>query len=345
MPKIEIINPVDYPNWDDLVLSAKDYSVFHSSSWAKVLCESYHYTPIYFALCDDGKLSALISAMEVNSILTGRRGVSLPFTDHCEPIIDNGARFQDMFNHVIKHGKKKGWKVLELRGEQNLFPSAMNSATYYNHVLTLSKNEGELFSSFKGSTRRNIRKAVAEGIETRICDSLESVKEFYKLNCMTRKQHGLPPQPYYFFEKVHDHIISKNFGFVMLASYNKKNIAGAIYFHFGEKAVFKYGASDKAYQHLRGNDLVMWEAIKWYCKNGHKSLCFGRTDLENRGLRQFKAGWGTIECIINYYRYDLVRDVFVVEPPKVTALQNRIFSKMPISLLNVIGSALYRHMG
>jgi len=49
---------------------------------------------------------------------------------------------------------------------------------------------------------------------------------------------------------------------VVLASFDQENVAGAIYFHLGEKAVFKYGASDKKFQHLRANNLVMWEAIK-----------------------------------------------------------------------------------
>jgi hypothetical protein len=345
MPKIETLNPLDYPNWDNLVLSARDYSFFHSSSWAKVLCESYHYTPAYFTSFDDGKLSALISVMEVNSILTGRRGVSLPFTDHCDPIIDDGVQFQDVFDHVIKYGKKKGWKFLELRGGQNLFPSAKTFGTYYNHVLSLSRDEQKIFSGFRDSTKRNVRKALAEGVKTEICNSLESMKEFYRLNCMTRKQHGLPPQPFNFFQKVHDDIISKSLGFVVLASHSGENIAGAVYFHFGDKAVYKYGASDRAHQHLRANNLVMWEAIKWYCQNGCKSFCFGRTEPENQGLRQFKTGWGTSERIINYYRYDLVRNAFVTESKKVTELQNRIFSKMPVPLLNIIGSALYRHMG
>ena len=37
-------------------------------------------------------------------------------------------------------------------------------------------------------------------------------------------------------------------GFVILASHQDKVIAGAIYFHFGEKVIYKYGASNKCYQ-------------------------------------------------------------------------------------------------
>jgi lipid II:glycine glycyltransferase (peptidoglycan interpeptide bridge formation enzyme) len=162
---------------------------------------------------------------------------------------------------------------------------------------------------------------------------------------MTRKEHGLPPQPFNFFKNIYDHVISKNLGMVTLASLGQENVAGAIYFHFGEKALYKYGASDKKIQQLRPNNLVMWEAIKWYSQNGYKSLCFGRTEPENQGLIQFKSGWGTTEQQINYYRYDFKKEAFVTGTSKVTGFHNKIFRRMPAPLLRGIGSALYKHVG
>jgi hypothetical protein len=294
---------------------------------------------------DGGQLLALIPVMGVNSFLTGRRGVSLPFTDYCKPIIANGIPFQNLLEHIIENGKKSGWKSLELRSGNNLLPSTMPSITYLGHTLDLYHGEEEVFSNFKDSTKRNIKKAIKEKVSVEIFNSLESIKEFYTLNCVTRKQHGLPPQPFNFFKKIYDHVISRNLGFLILASYGGKNIAGAIYFHFGEKAVYKYGASDKRFQNLRANNLVMWEAIKWYSQNGYKNLCFGRTERENQGLIQFKSGWGTTEQQINYYRYDLNKGSFIPGSSKVTGFHNKIFRNLPLPLLKRVGSVLYKHVG
>jgi hypothetical protein len=301
--------------------------------------------------------------MEVNSFLTGKRGVSLPFTDYCEPIIDKDKDFADLFNSLIEYGKSRGWKYVEIRGgDRYLIPhsafrnpqsegpqpetwSIIPSLTYLGHTLILSDKEDQTFSSFRDSTRRNIKKATKEDVEVKIDHSIKSVEEFYRLNSLTRKEHGLPPQPFGFFGKIHDHIISKDLGMVVLASLNQENIAGAIYFHFGEKAFYKYGASDKKYQHLRGNNLVMWEAIKWYSQNEYKSLCFGRTEPENQGLIQFKSGWGTTEQQINYYRYDLKKGSFVSGSSRVTGFHNKIFKNTPVPILNRIGSILYKHVG
>ncbi len=342
---LQIINPITYPGWDDVLLSHADYSFFHSSAWASVLVESYGYTPKYFTIIDDHKLLALIPLMEVNSFLTGRRGVSLPFTDYCQPIVANGIPFQNLFEQVIENGKKCGWKSLELRSVSKLLPSTLPSLAYLGHVLDLSQNTGQILSNFRDSTKRNVQKAMKEGVEVKIDHSLESVNEFYRLNCMTRKEHGLPPQPIHFFKNIYDHVISKDLGMVVLASLDQENVAGAIYFHFGEKAVFKYGASDKKFQQLRANNLVMWKAIQWYSQNGCKSLCFGRTEPENQGLIQFKSGWGTTEQPIHYYQYDFKKGSFVRGSSKVTGFHNKIFKNMPIPISSKIGDLLYKHVG
>jgi hypothetical protein len=343
--ELKIINPLKYPGWDDLLLSNQDDCFFHSSSWAKVLCEAYKYEPLYFVMMEDTRLLALVPMMEVKSYLTGCRGVSLPFSDYCEPVAAEKEYFQETMKRLVKHGKKKGWKSIEWRGGEDLLEGSPHSSHYYEHVLNLSQDREKVFSNFHNNTKRNIRKAVWEGVVVKLYRSLESMNEFYRLHCVTRKKHGLPPQPYHYFVKIFEHVVSKNHGWVVLASHDNKNIAGAVFFHFGQKAIYKYGASDETYQHLRANNLIMWKAIKWFSQNGYQNLSFGRTDPENAGLKRFKEGWGTDERIIKYFKYDVVKEAFLHKSPQLTEFQKRIFSKMPRFLLRTTGALLYKHMG
>lgn len=340
---LQITNPLTDAAWDSLLLSHPGYSFFHSSAWAKVLREAYHYKPAYFTFVENGNLKVLVPVMQVDSFLTGKRGVSLPFTDYNDAIVSKDIFFGDIFNHMIQYGRNFRWKSLELRGEQNPGLPVSMSRTYSRHILNFRGKKDGLFSSLSANTRRNIKKADKSGVKVEICHSLDSIQEFHALNCMTRKRHGLPPQPFSFFKKVFEHILSKELGFVVLATYQNVRIAGAVYFHLGEKAYFKYGASDKNFHHLRPNNLVMWEAIKWYSENGFKNLCFGRTEPENQGLIQFKSGWSTTEQHMNYYRYDLRKNSFVPDSLRVTGFHNRIFKSMPAPVLNAVGALLYRH--
>ncbi len=149
----------------------------------------------------------------------------------------------------------------------------------------------------------------------------------------------------FFFEKIHEHIIVKKLGFVALASYQGSTIGGSVCFHFGDKAIYKYGASDNRYQHLRANNLILWEAIRHYVQSGQKSFSFGRTEPENKGLVQFKRGWGAEEYAINYFKYDLREKAFIKDKLQLTGFHNKVFAHTPIPLLRLAGSLLYRHVG
>lgn len=246
---------------------------------------------------------------------------------------------------ISEYGEKVGWKTVELRCRDIVLENAIPSQEFLNHVLELRGSEDELLSRFRDSTRRNIRKAKKEGVEVRIEDSFESIRQFYRLNCLTRKEHGLPPQPFGFFENLHRHLISKGAGIVAVAYHGKSPVSAAVYLHAGRQAFYKYGASDKNHFHLRANNLVMWEAIRWYLKNGYTSFCFGRTEVENEGLNQFKAGWATEEGKIRYYMYDINAKVFLKHKSNVSGVHNRIFRHMPMPLLRYSGEMLYRYFG
>jgi hypothetical protein len=310
-----------------------------------VLHESYGYKPLYFASFENGRLSCLMPFMEVDSWLTGRRGVSLPFTDQCPAIVAEQMVFQDTVKKVIGYGQKAGWRYIEWRDGRYFGEEARPSESYYAHELSLSKTEKELFSGLRDSTRRNVKKAAKTDVSVKVAQSLDSVRSFYRLNCVTRKRHGLPPQPLSFFKMVFEHVISKSHGIVVFALSAGKVIASSVFFHFGKSAIFKYGASDLAHQELRANNLVMWEAIKWFREKGFETLDLGRTELDNEGLLQFKRGWGVKESRIGYHRYDMKKKMFRKEHSMAAKLMNKAFTHTPVEMLALLGRTLYRHVG
>ena len=340
----QIINPTEIENWDDQVNELPGSSFFHGRAWAKVLAESYGYRPVYFTE-RKGSLAAVISMMEVSSFLTGKRAVSLPFTDYCEPLVPHTEVSKVLFEAIVQEGKKRQWKYIELRGGTDFLGDGPASAWFYRHTLDLSPGDAKLFKGLRDSTRRNIKKAEKEGVTVRFETTPEALREFYRLNCLTRREHGLPPQPWQFFEHLHEEILAKGMGSVALADYKGNTIAANVYLHANGEAIYKYGASDKAHQNLRANNVLMWESIKLYAGKGFKSLCFGRSEPENEGLRQFKTGWGADEQVINYYRYDMAANAFVPGKKTVSNRANQVFSRMPVPALKAIGGLLYRHMG
>jgi lipid II:glycine glycyltransferase (peptidoglycan interpeptide bridge formation enzyme) len=343
--KIEILNPTTLPDWDTQVQSFPECTFFHSAAWAKVLSEAYGFTPLYFCAKANERLKAVMPVMEVNSFLTGRRGVSLPFSDYCEPLAEDQAIISELFNEILEYGGRK-WKYIESRGENGYVGQRHQSCSYFKHILGLSDSAEKLLASFRKGTKSAITKAIRENqLQLRTTQGEDGIKEFYRLNCLTRKRHGIPPQPYHYFKILHDFVIAKGQGFIVLAEFENRIIASGVFLHFGKNAIYKYGASDTNFQQLRPNNLIVWEAIKWYCRNGFKEFDFGRTEPENEGLRIFKSGWNTVESIINYYKYDFNEKSYIVDQPIVNPFVIKVFNHVPIAASKFIGRVLYRHIG
>jgi hypothetical protein len=337
------VNPADCPGWDALVTAHPRCSFFHGSAWAKTLQGAYGFAPVYFTANEADGCSSILPLMEVNSWLTGRRGVALPFTDDCEPLYSDVASIRNLIQAALEFGRTRGWKSVECRGGRELFGEAPASLSFYGHSVDLEEDEDRMFARLESSVRRAIRKAEKSGVTVTISGSLEAMKVFYALQCKTRKKHGLPPQPFVFFRNIFEHILSKNLGMIVIASCQKRPVAASVYFQLGARAVYKYGASDEAFQHLRAANLVMWEAIKWHARNGAKTLHLGRTSIGNEGLRRFKLGWGAGEQKIEYVKYDLRNSRFVTDADEATGWYNRLFNVLPIGLSRLIGAVLYRH--
>jgi hypothetical protein len=336
-------DPIGFPGWDSLVTAQPRCSFFHGSAWAKTLQGAYDFKPVYFTAGETEGKSSILPLMEVNSWATGRRGIALPYTDDCEPLYSDSTSIQNLIQTATEFGRARGWKSVEWRGGRELFGEAPASLAFYGHRLDLEDDEGRMFDRLESSVRRAIRKAEKSGVTVTISQSLDAVNTFYSLQCKTRKKHGLPPQPFVFFLNIFEHILSKNQGMIAIASCQQRPIAASVYFQLGTRAVYKYGASDEAFQHLRGANIVMWEAIKWHARHGAKTLHLGRTSIGNEGLRRFKLGWGAGEQKIEYVKYDLRNNRYVTETDDATGWHNRLFNLLPMPLSRLIGALLYRH--
>jgi len=345
MDELTLINPVEQKNWNNLLLNTPGCSFFYTAGWADVLIRSYNYQPFYFCHKQKNGLDCLLPIMEVASPLTGKRGVCLPFTDFCEPLAANKDQFQELLGRAMELGRKRKWRYLEIRGGEKYLAEEKPSQVFGGHELDLSCDQQQLLSGLRNSTRRNIKKAQHEKVQVHVSTSLKALQEFCRLNILTRREHGLPPQPDRFFQNLYDCVIAQNMGFVVTASASGQIIAANVYLHFDKDVIYKYGASDRQYQHLRANNLVMWEAIKWSAAQGFKQMTLGRTEPEHKGLMQFKAGWGAKTYRICYYKYDLKQNAFVSESGSIHPVMNNIFSKLPPFALRTLGSILYRHMG
>ena len=285
--------------------------------------------------------------MEIDSWITGKRGISLPFTDTCEPLYHDPESLRWLISETRALALKRHWRCVEHRAGDG-FPTAEKpSISYYSHTLALVENTHTLFQQCRASTRRAKRKAETAGLTVARSQSLGSLAAYYRLNCLTRQRHGLPPQPWRFFESLHEQIIAPGNGSIFLATdqNTRQPIAGAVFLHQGLNAIYKFGASDRRFQLQRPSNLVMWKAIEWLAQNAYQKLDFGRTSFGNEGLRRFKRGWGASEKTVSYYRIDPKSNSIDIQSDQTDGWHIRFFRALPIPLARLAGQLLYRHVG
>src|SRR6266550_8604402 len=342
--QMRLLNPVLDPGWDHVVALHRDAGCFHTSAWAKVLHETYNHQPFYLQFSRGRRLAALIPLMEVRSPFTGRRGVCLPFSDACEPLIFDPEAMGLVRDRLVRFAQERRWKHLEIRGGKFFQLAARSATKFYGHTLDLRSGAEELSTRFSGPVRRAIRKAERSDVSAVVVRNRPAIGDFYRLHVQTRRRHGLPPQPASFFLNIYEHIIRPGLGVVVLAQHRSRPIAAAIFFRFRKNALYKYGASDKRFQELRANSLVMWRGIQFLARNGAEKLYFGRTACENDGLRRFKLSWHTEEETIDYFRVDPSGRHCLIPAHHDSGFHNGVFGRLPLVFNRLAGSMIYPHL-
>lgn len=341
---IEQVDPFEEKIWDDKVTARDDHSIFHRSAWARVLTEAYGHRPFYLRISVDGVEAALVPLMEVKSCLTGRRGVSLPFSDFAGLLWTDARLASPVYQALLDFAHGRRWKHLEIRGGAVPPTGAQPFLTYNSHRLDLRQGIEAIGKRLDSSVRQAIRKAERSGMNVTVERSLNAMEKFYDLHCRTRRRHGLPPQPFAFFKAIARNLMENNLGEIVLAKLGELPVAGAVFLHSGGQVIYKYGASDSKHWPLRPNQVVMWNAIRHFAGVGCKELHFGRTSQNDEGLSRFKRSWGCDSEALSYFRRECRTEKWDTASHQISENHSLIFGHLPIGLNRFAGRLIYPHL-
>lgn len=271
--------------------------------------------------------------------------MSLPFSDHCEPLLSDASELCDLVSSLREESDRWGAKYLELRllpGHEIPDRMLARSQTYCFHTLDLSPPLEEIFGRFhKDSIQRRIRRADRE-LSCEVGRSRELVNEFYRLLIMTRRRHHLPPQPRAWFQNLTECMGPKLE--IRVARKGGVSIAAMLTLRHGSTVVYKYGGSDQAFHHVGGMPYLFWNLIAASKQSEATKLDFGRSDLNNQGLITFKDRFGTTRKVMTYFRYPPAEERAAMAA-WVSRSLGRVLAMLPTAVMPVVGKIMYRHIG
>lgn len=343
--RIARLDPVADPRWVQFLARASGAGPFHHPAWLALLRRSYRYPVEAICVLDgDGEITAGVPLARVESRLTGRRLVSLPFSDACSPLLGAGPgpEASPALLEALRAERARTGLDLELRAGVRGIVGGHVVPRFLGHRLALGDDPAVVEHTMRPQVRRGIAKARREGVSVVRATDRAALETFYTLHLRTRRRQGVPTQPKSFITAFEE-LFALGLGFVLVSRHEGRPIAAAVFLSFGGTLLYKYGASDERHLAVRPNNLLFAEAIRAGCAMGCRELDFGRTDLDNAGLAAFKRSWGATETTLEYtYVADAPHRAGSGAASRVIA---GVIRRSPPLAGRAIGTALYRHVG
>ncbi|MGI0084074.1 MAG: GNAT family N-acetyltransferase [Nitrososphaerales archaeon] len=347
------IAPLCDPRWAEFITREPSASIFHTTGWLQALRRTYGYEPIVYTTSAPGaELRNGIVFCQVNSWLTGRRLVSLPFSDYCEPLVEDATDSKAIFDHLCEKKNRNGaWRYIEMRSIRPYQPTTSQFCSTYKYVLhrlDLQPSLIQLFGALqKNSTQRKIGRAEREGLRYEGGRNESLLLSFYRLLIATRRRHGVPPQPLSWFRNLID-CLGEALQ-IRVAFKGSRAVAAIITLRYKDTSIYKYGCSDEQFHSLGGMQFLLWRSIEEAKNLGLRTFDLGRSECDNEGLIRFKDRWGAIRSSVTYSRWMTSaksRDRY--KSPQAQwklRIAKRVMAHFPAPLLSAVGDILYKHIG
>lgn len=343
------IDPLVDERWPQFLDVCPDSSVFHSRGWLEALRLTYGYEPVVYTTSDPSQeLTNGVPFCRVKSWLTGKRLVSLPFSDHCQPLIDTPERLEQILHALHDHSADGSMKYIELRpvaSEASAYEGEAygESTQFYFHAVDLTGSLDDIYSHcHKTAIQQMVRRAEREQLVLEEGRSEEHLKMFFDMLLMTRRKHQMPPQPIEWFRNVLKCL--GNSAKIMVALHEGVPTASILTASHKSTHYYKYGCSDPRFSNLGGTPFLIWQAITQAKEQGACVFDMGRSEISNAGLVSFKNRWGARQMQISYYRCPSPLPSEGTGDWKMK-LAKQVFSRLPSNMMAMAGKALYRHVG
>lgn len=341
------INPLLDDRWSEFVDRHPNSSVFHTIGWLHALHATYGYEPVAFTTsAPSEKLTNALLFCVVRSWLTRDRLVSLPFTDHCEPLVENVEQLRTLCAHLETLRRTQGWRYAEMRTNGALLgavESFRECKVHQWHRLDLRSSLDVLYKGFhKDCIRRRIRHAERQGLRYEEGRNESLVRSLYDLIVLMRSRKHLPPQPFEWFQNLVA-CMGKDVCIRIVLKGNQP-VAGILTMNHRKKIYYKYGGSDARLHNLGATPMLFWQVIQAAKSAGMEELDLGRSELENQGLIRFKERWGAHSVRLTTWRSPADEVSPALERMKMRVARS-VCASVPHKMLVLAGRLIYRHVG
>ena len=286
--------------WQHTLSRFADRAIFQTSAWLQFLASTQKGDLVLAALHDGGNVVGYFTGLIVHRF--GIRVLGSPFpgwtTEHMGFNLADGVPRQAAIKALIPFAfSTLHCMHLEVVDRKLLVEDVSNIGLRFRVArefeLSLLRDEDELFVRMDPACRRNLRKAMKCGVTVEEAQDVGFADEYYaQLREVFHKQGLVPTYDINRVRELIKYLLSTG-TLLLLRARNSEGqcIATAIYLAMNELMYFWGGASWRAQQILRPNELLMWYAVRYWKARGITTFAMG-------GGGRYKQKFGAREIFV-----------------------------------------------
>jgi hypothetical protein len=344
----------DADSWEAALGEDPESWICHTFQWRDSLEASFpHIKCVPLLMKSDSVRITQIPLYRISSLMTGTKYVSVPFSSYSSILCDAPEHVTALTGYFDELRTAGGEKITfefhsnrthELFENSGLFRASRN---YLHHFIDLNQDIAAIHDSFHYScVKKPLKRSEKTGLVLTRASRASHVNDFYRLYCLTRQRHGLPPMPLRFLRSLFDNFFARGAMEIYFAEHKGQKVGGLLILKYKDMMLSEFGGDDFIHRSLYPNVFLYWNCIRIAHQAGLKKFSFGRTHQANDGLLGFKRHWGTQEERIVQYIYPKTdAPDRAKESSLAYRLVRRVSPRMPMPLFKLMGKVAYRYLG
>lgn len=264
------LKSIEREAWQDFQKEIPSGSLFHRWEWQDIIEVGFGVRVNRLGLFDDeGVLKGLLPLVERKMSLLKLAGSPLSGAATPHSGLLGPVPLTEFLPALEGYAAEKHLDYLELglpevMGKDALEQNGYNVEELVTLELPIPKEEEALWSGLEVRCRNAIRKAEKSGVKVVEPQALDEwLEPYYELSCgVYQRQEKEPPFSKEYFTALWQNLYSSGDLIVLLAQYEGKTIAGAIFPRDRNVGYYLDGVSDREYNKVVPNNLIQWEYLK-----------------------------------------------------------------------------------
>jgi len=337
--RIHICTSGDSERWDAFVSGHPECTSYHRWSWKAVFEDVFGWPGVYLIAEQQGTVCGILPLIKQKCLLRSYLS-SMPHLKGGGIVAHNNEIENLLFQAAVHITRQSEATYLELRHLTQHHLPLVSRQDKVGAVLAIESDETERLRRLDKKTRNLVRKSLTNGMTAHF-GGLELLSQFYSVYGQNMRDLGSPAYSRRFFSEIMKRFPDESY--ICATRLGSKVVAAAFMIGFRETIEVAWASSSRNHLTLKPNMFLYWNILGFAAERGYRFLDFGRSSKES-GTYEFKLQWGAVPSEFHWSYW--FNGEATVPNTKADGMQaaRRIWRRLPLSLTNVFGPTLIRHI-